>query len=255
MPDWNNKNHFRLYSGRSTYHAVLGTPPIHNFSSDNKKLYVEGFKIGTVDGLGASYYEKHTSTEKNDFLVQTTSSSNAYNSDDGLREAIWRTLIGNRVPQIPKKVAPRDQSALLQCPLKLDGSAARISRGRKAFEHLLAQNAKLRIAGRSLSEFFPACAKKDPDNVQNSLEQIFRFHRSRRLVVTLSGHFGLVPIAARKNDLVFILLGCNVPMVLREVETGEYQLIGGCYLHGFMEGEAMGDLHSGTVTLERVCLQ
>ena len=255
VPDWNNKNHFRLFSGRSTYHAVLGKPPIFQFSPNDAELSVQGFQIGEIDGLGASYYEKYTSTQKDDLLVQPTGSDNAYRTDDGLRDAVWRVLIGNRIH--PNKVAPDEHAALLQCPLELEEQEdpAETSRGRKAFNHLLKQNKELRVAGRSLSFFFPATGRADPGKARNALEQIFRLHRSRRLAVTISGHLGLVPIAARKGDLVFLFLGGNVPMVLRKTQVGKYNLIGGCYLHGFMEGEAMEDLDSGNATLETIRLR
>jgi hypothetical protein len=254
VPDWNNQNHFRLFSGRSTYHAVLGKPPIFKFSANDAELSVQGFKIGGIDGLGASYYEKYTSTEADDLLVQPTGLDNAYRTDDGLRDAVWRTLIGNRIH--PNKVVPEEHAALLQCPLELkEQNSGEISRGRKTFNHLLKQNKEFRVAGRSLSSFFPASGIMDPEKARSALEQMFRLHRSRRLAVTLSGHFGLVPIAARRGDLVYIFLGCNVPIILRKTEIGKYHLIGGCYLHGFMEGEAMEDLRVENVQLETICLQ
>ncbi len=254
VPDWNNKNHFRLFSGRSTYHAVLGKPPIFQFSANDSELSVQGFKIGDIEGLGASYYENYRSTEADDLLVQPTGSDNAYRTDEGLRDAVWRALIGNRIH--PNKVAPEEHAALLQCPLELEEqNSAEISRGRKAFNHLLKQNKELRVAGKSLSSFFPASGIMDPEEARSALEQMFRLHRSRRLAVTLLGHFGLVPIAARKGDLVYIFLGCNVPMILRKAEVSKYHLIGGCYLHGFMEGEAMDDLQVANVQLETICLQ
>lgn len=214
VPDWNNKNRFRLFSGRSTYHAVLDRPPVFSFSTDNTELFVEGFKIGVIGGMGASYYETMPSTEAHDLLVQSTGSINAYKIEDGLREAIWRTLIGNRVPQIAKKVAPESQSALLQCPLQLEKSTVEMSRGRKAFQHLLKQNKDLKVAGEVLSGVFPASGTEDPKEIHNSLEQIFRFHRSRRLAITPLDHFGVVPIPTRTSDVVYIFLGCKLVMSL-----------------------------------------
>ena len=49
--------------------------------------------------------------------------------------------------------------------------------------------------------------------------------------------------------MVAILLGCNVPYLLRECKedvkgSGEgkrYQLIGTCYVHGIMNGEVMDE--------------
>lgn len=50
--------------------------------------------------------------------------------------------------------------------------------------------------------------------------------------------FGIAPALAQEGDLICILLGGNVPYVLRK--TGDkYLLTGDCYLHGYMDGEAV----------------
>ncbi|KAI1155632.1 HET-domain-containing protein [Nemania diffusa] len=41
------------------------------------------------------------------------------------------------------------------------------------------------------------------------------------------------------GDEVFIILGCTIPMVLRRTPTGEYEVVGNCYVHGIMDGEAL----------------
>lgn len=64
---------------------------------------------------------------------------------------------------------------------------------------------------------------------------------ARRLAVTNSGHVGMVPQNCRKGDLVCVLYGCSVPVVLRALLHSQYQLIGECYLQGFMEGQAFED--------------
>ncbi|KAN0068896.1 Heterokaryon incompatibility protein (HET) domain containing protein [Elaphomyces granulatus] len=62
--------------------------------------------------------------------------------------------------------------------------------------------------------------------------------------------FGLCPPTTKENDLIFVLYGCSVPVILREIsKEGDdrgpyYQLIGEAYVHGKMDGEAM-DLENG----------
>jgi Heterokaryon incompatibility protein (HET) len=66
------------------------------------------------------------------------------------------------------------------------------------------------------------------------------FATHRRFFVTCDGNMGLAPMRARKNDIVCVLYGCSVPIVLREEETGGFTFVGECFLHGFMDGEAIG---------------
>lgn len=245
VPDWTNREHYRLFSGRSTYHATLNVPPVFQFSAADTELSVQGFKIGEVDGLGASYNESHQSSKVEDSLIQSTSSNNAYRSDEAIRDALWRMLTGNRTPN--GKLAPDTYQCLLQCPLDLEHEdhLAGAWRGRKAFNNVLAQNKGLKLAGKTLGSFFQAVGTADPEVSRDAIERIFRFHRSRRLIVTVQGHFGLGPIASRKGDLVFLLLGCNIPKILRVIIGNKYQVIGGCYLQGFMEGEVQDELVRG----------
>jgi len=62
----------------------------------------------------------------------------------------------------------------------------------------------------------------------------------RRMVRTERGYIGLGPRGAREGDRVFLVKGCRTPLVLRprgEVEE-EWELVGDCYVHGIMRGEA-----------------
>ncbi|KAG5789227.1 hypothetical protein H9Q69_011707 [Fusarium xylarioides] len=55
---------------------------------------------------------------------------------------------------------------------------------------------------------------------------------------------GLCPPDTKKGDLICILLGCSVPVVLRETADKRHMtLIGEAYVHGKMDGEAMEDTH------------
>ena len=89
-----------IQSGRSAYYAkALSRPAIFQFDVIERRLLCQGFVVGKVDGLGASYYESHRSTEPGDDLIQPAGSNNPYGSESGLRDALWRTLTGNRGPE------------------------------------------------------------------------------------------------------------------------------------------------------------
>lgn len=56
---------------------------------------------------------------------------------------------------------------------------------------------------------------------------------------TRSGYYVLGPAALEVGDVVCVLFGCKVPFCLRPMGGG-YLLVGECYVHGLMKGEAMG---------------
>jgi len=64
------------------------------------------------------------------------------------------------------------------------------------------------------------------------------FATYRRFFVTCEGNMGLAPMRSRENDIICVIYGCSVPVVLRE-EEGSFTFIGECFLHGFMDGEAI----------------
>lgn len=64
---------------------------------------------------------------------------------------------------------------------------------------------------------------------------------------TQRGYVGLVPQATKSKDQVWVVSGCELPLVLREslARPGYFRLVGACYMHGVMDGEAFNaeELH------------
>jgi Heterokaryon incompatibility protein (HET) len=63
----------------------------------------------------------------------------------------------------------------------------------------------------------------------------------RVFFVTQQGFIGLAPFGARAGDEVAVMLGSDIPFLIRRKGEGlggpEYELLGECYLHGIMFGE------------------
>ncbi|RYP27186.1 hypothetical protein DL767_007779 [Monosporascus sp. MG133] len=151
------------------------------------------------------------------------------------RECFWRTLIGDRTET--ERPAPgeagqlytrwvENMRALLTCDVSKLSDVDRIVPHLTAWNDLLWQ-----------------CAV------------------GRRVCLTKRSHMGMVPMGARAGDTVAFLYEAATPFVLREVEggpgsrghdhpptsltkatSGLYELIGECYVHGVMDGEALRGL-------------
>ena len=81
------------------------------------------------------------------------------------------------------------------------------------------------------------------------LAQVWRFCNERSLLTTEEGYIGLAPRAAKPGDRVCVLLGSDSPFLLHPTGNNQYQLVGNCYAHGIMSGEALlgplpGDYHT-----------
>ncbi|TEA19467.1 Heterokaryon incompatibility protein 6, OR allele [Colletotrichum sidae] len=74
----------------------------------------------------------------------------------------------------------------------------------------------------------------------------------RRFSATAEGRLCMVPREARKGDVVCLLLGSEVPFVIRPFTEGTYTLIGDAYVSGVMDGEALtsGRYSQVDITLE-----
>lgn len=79
------------------------------------------------------------------------------------------------------------------------------------------------------------------DNVTPYMYAMYRTANQRRAFTTNQGHLGLGPGHMQSGDLVCIILGSEVPLVLRRLATGAYTLVGDAYVHGVMHGEYMED--------------
>jgi hypothetical protein len=79
---------------------------------------------------------------------------------------------------------------------------------------------------------------------------------SRRLIVSKKGLVGMAPLQSEKDDLICILYGCSVPVLLRQKgPTNEYELVGECYVDGYMNGQILVDLEGSTESQPALCTQ
>jgi len=60
----------------------------------------------------------------------------------------------------------------------------------------------------------------------------------RRLIVSEKSITGLAPWDTEVGDVICVLLGCRIPVILRE-KNGKWELIGEAYVYGYMDGEAV----------------
>jgi hypothetical protein len=78
------------------------------------------------------------------------------------------------------------------------------------------------------------CAAFQEDFI-SAIEASLQF---RTLFVTQSGYIGLGPLTMQPTDMICVLVGCSVPVVIRDDAPNCHVLVGECYMHGIMDGEA-----------------
>ncbi|KAK5175799.1 uncharacterized protein LTR77_000939 [Saxophila tyrrhenica] len=83
-----------------------------------------------------------------------------------------------------------------------------------------------------------AAADLDADNAAHFHQAMLRACTNRKFFLSTAGAIGLGPQDMRAGDLICVLYGCLWPVVLRTLGDN-YEVVGVCYMHGNMYGEAV----------------
>ena len=79
-------------------------------------------------------------------------------------------------------------------------------------------------------------AGEDVADFMNNVELVWA---SRRFFITNQGHFGIGPEILTEGDVCCIISGAPVPFIIRPFTSSTYQLVGECFIHKIMSGEAL----------------
>ena len=138
-----------------------------------------------------------------------------YGSAAGIREAFWRTLIAN-MTHLEREAEP-DYGQSFDAFLRREESRAR------SIE--LLQLVPVDSETEAAASGFGVAA---------NLVSMYR-----NIGVTRKGFVACVPNHAQEDDHVCVLLGGRIPFLLRDAGAGKFNLLGDCYVHGIMKGEAV----------------
>ena len=68
--------------------------------------------------------------------------------------------------------------------------------------------------------------------------QLTHSYNFRCLVTTKKNFIRVAPVDTQEGDQIFVVPRARVPMILRPVDEGRYELVRDTYIHGIMHGEA-----------------
>lgn len=216
---------------------------------DSHLLSCKGFITDHIDGMGCMW-SKGWAPES---VLQTQGTMNPYETFEEARDAIWKTMVVNH--SHPSEYLEADYGSLLATPVLAGANLADQSPlkdliGSFIFDwcvQSLKGNTDFKIAGKKMEEYFWKEARPeevDAIHLRHALMQRDRINLSRRLITTERGYVGMAPETGERGDVVAVLLGCSVPIVLRELKNDgngdvRWRIVGECYVHGIMNGEAM----------------
>ena len=224
VPDWSIDARFRPMRSiinweageeeeevRRTFNAAGSRSAQVNISDDMRMMTTRGLVCATISFLGTELVENPESHELTFTLfhkwwsLAKECTTELTTQDERRIDAFWRTIITD-MGLSRRKATPQQEGNQFRSWMSKTNDSAFISDDRHEWSE------------------FTASFQQATTN--------------RRFFITREGHMGLGPRNIEPGDVVCILLGAQVPFVLRAVKDG-YVLLGECYCHGIMEGEAV----------------
>ncbi|ESZ95461.1 hypothetical protein SBOR_4115 [Sclerotinia borealis F-4128] len=280
------KNHDTFTAGKSK------TPLKYSFSADLQQLNCQGVFMDLVDGIGGlrlvhgdennekegviKVYQCVNTTAIRKIFETSTVDSDSSPQDELTSEKaskymdhIFRCLMLNRRERYLSWDLPamehsyKDFQTFCLAAMKTPFDVHPL------FLDWFERNRHLRIGSHTLEQLCKAAQSPEPKLSTNiDLMDISTHERgflsrfrdttkwmARRLMTTNTEYIGMGPCRVQKGDQVWILLGCSIPLILRKWEDREgFQVIGECYLHGYMGGEVHGEVMNGERKVVEICL-
>jgi len=214
-PDWSQPSIMNYY-GWGLFKAARMSESIFTLSQDDRQLHLKGRicdEIGEVQFADSTAYcLRGPSVDRiPGFLksLEVASSLSTYPTGEPVDEALWQALCWD---------------------MKNNGQSRSVSSRTDEFREWL----RILTSKTDLEIFFGAMPRED-----NTF--LYDINSTTPLCVTAKGFLAAVPYTTEAGDRIAIFSGGDVPFVLRPNEDSTYRLVGACYVHGIMDGEAFPD--------------
>jgi hypothetical protein len=196
-------------------------------------LKVGGYDFSRIKALSSleSATADAITTQPEEWAAMIKRLPASYPTGISTSDALWRTLIGDKVQISGKTISP----APIDCVIFYSMALRVLDIRRKPVNNQGDLIRLLQESGVTLEQFLTWTQKYDL-----FLEAMAPVMLQRRLCVTESGYIGAVPSSAEVGDSILVLKGGPVPYVLRKLGSEQdrrFELVGECYVHGIMRGE------------------
>ena len=262
VPDWTQPCHHTpfLFGGLDS-HAAGDSEIQLRFESNNRSLFIHGKVIDTIEAVEqlriiprAGYIPGAIKAKSN---IWGSSHNEWSNQHLDLSRKWFSNAINIAFPD--KTCTPENFEALWRtfvCNKTLDGTTPPSSWGEYFSEFMYAivtpvtegtSHLKNKWIKETRDPYDLRERSGDEDHYMRRGEMslgilnmtIGLWCKNRRFYRSVTGRFGLAPDQTQQGDEICVLYGGPVPFVLRPDGTGRHEIIGDCYLHGIMDGEAM----------------
>ncbi|OQE18710.1 hypothetical protein PENSTE_c017G02689 [Penicillium steckii] len=251
--------HALEYDHSIGYSASKKRAAVYSFEGSN--LLARGVVVDVVDGLAGN--KKFELVQSSEWSSTQLSPPNNFSATEIL-VSVCRCIALDRKDRylryaMPSKDFFQDFVRLLE-QLLTESQSAFLSSPAQELQEWFEWTRSLQIHGRSFKTILRDSLDqdqvdiyRDPTNPAPNQDEYYHdtfFGRffdtvvrlSLRLMVSRNGRIGMVQEKAMKGDLICVLFGCNVPVLLRNSESGDgVTFVGECFLDGCMDGSVLDD--------------
>ncbi|KAK4062813.1 uncharacterized protein Triagg1_9683 [Trichoderma aggressivum f. europaeum] len=241
VPDWRTYQGFILSEPINPHRAHGSSTPKLQIDDDSTLLRIWGVDVDTIEACSPPLKNKdfHGKSHMIEFLWNEICQKKSFNLDDEYRNgqekaffAFMQTLSNGCV-----QIAGREGISYTEIPasrwleqaaMYLIGALGDSSTVSSEIQTLAAE----------------AKCKHEKEEWSRSANGA---SKNRIFARTKSGYYVLGPAVMEKGDIVCVLFGGKLPFCLRPVGK-RYLLVGECYTHGLMKGEALGMVARGELS-------
>ncbi|KAG4432236.1 hypothetical protein IFR05_012269 [Cadophora sp. M221] len=256
IPQWDRRDRGNVIGMRDggmlvskVFSAAGKSQPALCLSNDDKVLISRGIIVDTIERLGSCKYIptiKEDSKPYDDFMITmacVAETADMLRGTEKYREKESKTEVLSRLSICDRSRLDRKASKELLGGLRMWVISE--MRLLAAFERP-APSDYLEIAAlvADLLKDDPQLDDPQPEDSQTMIHaEAFRVTASLQTHVaircrTMNGYLCQVPVGSQIGDKLVIFQGHEVPYLLRPSQGATYSVVGNCYVHGIMYGEA-----------------
>jgi len=203
-------------------------------TNNNNLLGVEGYLVDEIEDVGGPWFvpddavfdsvkcQNYLSQIKYMCTIAAAKGFEIYNDPQRKSEAFWRIPIGDVEDTMTKTICRATSSFF-------GGYKSNIALF-EAFQHL-----KLAATEEEMEAIFR------PSEEHSEAATRYRGRmdamRDKRPYMSKKGYVGMGPVTAGPGDIIVVLIGAEVPFILRPRENDQFFLLGESYCDGVMDGE------------------
>ena len=249
VPDWTNRQEFtqrrRYIIPPSLFNAWGKRTPSFAWDHDENHLIVSATIIDSLPCIQGTFiqFADRDPSQCLAACIELAKNRKPATPDHTPKETFWRSLIGNNMDSRDPKIPDPAWGHKIDRYIKANSLSEYINRRARAAQ--MSRSQILRWHPIKWAQFY-WYLQKDPRQIYEEIgrvnDAIACIAGGRAFVSTSKERLGWVHESCQSGDLVVIIHGKNVPFIVRR--HGEYwKLIGNCYIHGVMQGEAMVEGH------------